>query len=163
MTNTRITDPEILELRYPVVLQRFELRGGSGGSGRFRGGDGVVRELLFRRATVLSVLSERRATRPYGMAGGLPGAPGLNLLLRRDGRTINLGGKSSVSVEPGDVFRLLTPGGGGFGPPEEGAEGVPPALQDPQDLWAPPAPSRPPQTFAERGSVFEYRRAQEAV
>uniref|UniRef100_A0A674GAY9 5-oxoprolinase, ATP-hydrolysing n=1 Tax=Taeniopygia guttata TaxID=59729 RepID=A0A674GAY9_TAEGU len=101
MTNTRITDPEILELRYPVVLRRFELRAGSGGAGRHRGGDGVIRELQFREPTQLSVLSERRATRPYGMAGGLPGAPGLNLLLRRDGRLINLGGKSSVSVEPG--------------------------------------------------------------
>ncbi|XP_031981320.1 5-oxoprolinase isoform X5 [Corvus moneduloides] len=174
MTNTRITDPEILELRYPVVLRRFELRGGSGGAGRHRGGDGVVRELQFRRATELSVLSERRATRPYGMAGGLPGAPGLNLLLRRDGRLINLGGKSSVSVEPGDVFRLLTPGGGGFGPPEDGTGGDPRDPPDPQDLWAPQsspkppnpasAPSAPaPQTFLERGSVFEFRQAQEAV
>uniref|UniRef100_A0A8C3UN50 5-oxoprolinase n=1 Tax=Catharus ustulatus TaxID=91951 RepID=A0A8C3UN50_CATUS len=101
MTNTRITDPEILELRYPVVLRRFELRAGSGGAGRCRGGDGVIRELQFRRGAELAVLSERRATRPYGMAGGLPGAPGLNLLLRRDGRVINVGGKGQVSVEPG--------------------------------------------------------------
>ncbi|XP_048142289.1 5-oxoprolinase isoform X1 [Corvus hawaiiensis] len=108
------------------------------------------------------------------MAGGLPGAPGLNLLLRRDGRLINLGGKSSVSVEPGDVFRLLTPGGGGFGPPEDGTGGDPRDPPDPQDLWAPQsspkppnpasAPSAPaPQTFLERGSVFEFRQAQEAV
>ncbi|XP_071274326.1 5-oxoprolinase [Agelaius tricolor] len=171
MTNTRITDPEILEMRYPVVLRRFELRAGSGGAGRHRGGDGVVRELQFRAPTQLSVLSERRATRPYGMAGGLPGAPGLNLLLRRDGRVINLGGKSSVCVEPGDVFRLLTPGGGGYGPPEDGAGGAPQDPPDPQDLWAPQnpqnaqnAPNPPtPQTFLERGSVFEFRQAQEAV
>ncbi|XP_055656322.1 5-oxoprolinase isoform X4 [Falco peregrinus] len=151
MTNTRITDPEILEQRYPVVLQRFELRRGSGGSGRCRGGDGVVRELLFREDMVLSVLSERRAVRPYGLRGGSPGAPGLNLLLRRDGRTINLGAKTSVPVEPGDVFRLQTPGGGGFGSPGDGGE--------------PEETARPlvPQSFAERGSVFEYRRAQEAV
>ncbi|XP_049676096.1 5-oxoprolinase isoform X2 [Accipiter gentilis] len=151
MTNTRITDPEILEQRYPVVLQRFELRRGSGGAGRCRGGDGVIRELLFREDMVLSVLSERRAVRPYGLRGGSPGAPGLNLLLRRDGRTINLGAKTSVPVEPGDVFRLQTPGGGGFGSPGEGG--------DPEEAAEPPAP----RSFAERGSVFEYRRAQEAV
>ncbi|KAM6033035.1 5-oxoprolinase [Chlamydotis macqueenii] len=151
MTNTRITDPEILELRYPVVLRRFELRPGSGGAGRWRGGQGVTRELLFRRDALLSVLSERRARRPYGLHGGSPGAPGLNLLLRRDGRTINLGAKASVPVEPGDVFHLETPGGGGFGSPEDDAE--------PREGAVPPAP----RGFAERGSLFEYRQAQEAV
>ncbi|CAM9306402.1 unnamed protein product, partial [Bubo scandiacus] len=125
--------------RYPVVLQRFELRRGSGGAGRCRGGDGVVRELLFREELVLSVLSERRAVRPYGLRGGSPGAPGLNLLLRRDGRTINLGAKTSVTVEPGDVFRLQTPGGGGFGSPKDGG--------DPEEPPEPPAP----RSFAERG------------
>ncbi|NXX64009.1 OPLA oxoprolinase, partial [Scopus umbretta] len=83
--------------------------------------------------------------------GGSPGALGLNLLLRRDGRTINLGAKTSVPVEPGDVFRLQTPGGGGFGCPGDGA--------DPEEATEPPAP----RSFAERGSLFEYRRAQEAV
>ncbi|XP_071659812.1 5-oxoprolinase [Patagioenas fasciata] len=163
MTNTRVTDPEILETRYPVVLRRFELRGGSGGAGRWPGGDGVTRELLFRRDLVLSVLSERRAVPPYGMAGGLPGARGLNLLLRRDGRTINLGGKASVDVEPGDVFRLLTPGGGGYGPPGEGDgdQGAPPGDRGhPRDPRDPPAP---PRSFLERGSLFEFRRAQETV
>ncbi|XP_074000836.1 LOW QUALITY PROTEIN: 5-oxoprolinase [Numenius arquata] len=156
MTNTRITDPEVLELRYPVVLRRFELRGGSGGAGRWRGGEGVRRELQFRQETVLSVLSERRVTRPYGLRGeGSPGAPGLNLLLRRDGRTINLGPKSSVPVEPGDVFLLQTPGGGGFGSPEDGG--------DPQVGGDPEEGTGPPRSFAERGSLFEYRRAQEAV
>ncbi|XP_054983894.1 5-oxoprolinase isoform X2 [Sorex araneus] len=149
MTNTRITDPEILESRYPVILRRFELRAGSGGRGRFRGGDGVVRELLFREEAVLSVLTERRAFQPYGLHGGEPGARGLNLLIRKDGRTVNLGGKTSVSVYPGDVFCLHTPGGGGYGDPEDPA----------------PEPGAPPQSsvFAERGSVYEYRRAQEAV
>nr|KAF6395886.1 5-oxoprolinase, ATP-hydrolyzing [Molossus molossus] len=149
MTNTRITDPEILESRYPVILRRFELRLGSGGRGRFRGGDGVVRELLFREEALLSVLTERRAFRPYGLHGGEPGARGLNLLIRKDGRTVNLGGKTSVSVYPGDVFCLHTPGGGGYGDPE-----------DP----APPlgSPAQPP-AFSKRGSVYEYRRAQEAV
>lgn len=124
MTNTRITDPEILELRYPVVVRRFELRRGSGGSGRFRGGDGVRRELQFRAPLVLSVLSERRVTQPYGMQGGAAGARGVNLLQRCDGRVLSLGPKACVSVGPGDVFILLTPGGGGFGTPEEdGGEG----------------------------------------
>ncbi|XP_064910786.1 5-oxoprolinase isoform X2 [Columba livia] len=149
--------------RYPVVLRRFALRGGSGGAGRWPGGDGVIRELLFRRALLLSVLSERRAVPPYGMAGGHPGARGLNLLLRRDGRTVSLGGKSSVTVEPGDVFRLLTPGGGGYGPPGEGdgAGGDPPGDRGPpRDPRDPPVP---PRSFLERGSLFEFRRAQETV
>ncbi|KAM6171639.1 5-oxoprolinase isoform 2-T2 [Erethizon dorsatum] len=149
MTNTRITDPEILESRYPVILRRFELRPDSGGRGRFRGGDGIVRELLFREEALLSVLTERRAFRPYGLHGGEPGASGLNLLIRKDGRTVNLGAKTSVTVYPGDVFCLHTPGGGGYGDPEDPA----------------PAPSSLPQfpAFSERGSVYEYRRAQEAV
>uniref|UniRef100_A0A8B9SVJ5 5-oxoprolinase, ATP-hydrolysing n=1 Tax=Anas platyrhynchos TaxID=8839 RepID=A0A8B9SVJ5_ANAPL len=151
MTNTRITDPEVLEQRYPVVLQRFELRRGSGGAGRYRGGDGVCRELLFRQDMVLSVLSERRAIQPYGLQGGSPGALGLNLLLRRDGPTINLGAKTSVPVQPGDVFCLQTPGGGGFGPPGDAREA--------EDGAEPAAP----RSFVERGSLFEYRRAQEAV
>ncbi|XP_072458758.1 5-oxoprolinase isoform X2 [Notamacropus eugenii] len=149
MTNTRITDPEILESRYPVILRRFELREGSGGRGRFQGGDGVVRELVFREKAQLSVLSERRAFQPYGLHGGEPGAPGLNLLIRKDGRTISLGGKTSVTVFPGDTFCLKTPGGGGYGSPEEPA----------------PAPGSPPRStcFPERGSVYEYRQAQEGV
>lgn len=110
------------------------------------------------------MLSERRVLRPYGLCGGSPGAPGLNLLLRHDGRTINLGAKSSVSVEPGDVFRLLTPGGGGFGAPEDGAgagAGDGDRAED-RERGDPPAPPAPP-AFTERGSVFEYRRAQESV
>ncbi|XP_042319482.1 5-oxoprolinase [Sceloporus undulatus] len=150
MTNTRITDPEILEKRYPVVLKSFQLTPSTGGDGQFRGGDGVRRELQFREEMVLSVLSERRAFRPYGLQGGKKGAPGLNLLIRQDGRTINLGGKTSVPVYPGDVFRLQTPGGGGFGPPS--------AAQHPLQ-----APSSPPagRCFIERGSLFDYRLAQE--
>ncbi|KAL4690132.1 hypothetical protein H8957_004105 [Semnopithecus entellus] len=149
MTNTRITDPEILESRYPVILRRFELRRGSGGRGRFRGGDGVTRELVFREEALLSVLTERRAFQPYGLHGGEPGARGLNLLIRKNGRTVNLGGKTSVTVYPGDVFCLHTPGGGGYGDPEDPA----------------PPPGSPPQAlaFPEHGSVYEYRRAQEAV
>lgn len=105
----------MLERRYPVVLERFSLRRGSGGAGRHRGGDGVERQIRFRRPLKLSILTERRAHRPYGMAGGQPGQAGLNLLIKADGRTINLGSKATVHVQAGDRFRLLTPGGGGYG------------------------------------------------
>lgn len=82
MTNTRITDPEILERRYPLVLHRFCLRPGSGGGGRWRGGDGVVREVEFLRPMTAAILSERRTTRPFGVCGGGDAQPGLNLLLK---------------------------------------------------------------------------------
>ena len=117
MTNTRITDPEILEQRYPVILHRFGLRERSGGEGLFRGGNGIIREMEFRKQIVVSVLSERRANSPRGMNGGANGARGMNLLVKKDGRRINLGGKNTVEVEPGDVIRILTPGGGGWGTP----------------------------------------------
>ncbi|KAI9183556.1 hypothetical protein H9P43_004474 [Blastocladiella emersonii ATCC 22665] len=100
MTNTRITDPEILERRYPVVLRQFSLRKGSGGAGKWRGGDGVVRELEFTVPLQVSVLTERRVHSPYGLAGGHSGEPGRNLLIKGGGdggkRTINLGGKCTV-------------------------------------------------------------------
>ncbi|KAJ8010689.1 hypothetical protein DPEC_G00077730 [Dallia pectoralis] len=111
MTNTRITDPEILEKRYPVVLEHFSLRPESGGAGKYRGGDGVIRKLRFRNKVVLSILTERRSTRPYGLHGGECGASGLNLLHRVDGRVLNLGAKTTVNLEPGDMFSLYTPGG----------------------------------------------------
>ncbi|CAK4080949.1 unnamed protein product [Aphanomyces euteiches] len=115
MTNTRITDPEILEKRYPVILNTFGLRQGSGGSGKFVGGEGVHRELKFLVPMTVSILSERRAFQPYGLAGGGPGARGHNLLTYTDGRTINLGGKNTVEVQAGDVLAILSPGGGGYG------------------------------------------------
>uniref|UniRef100_A0A3Q0QXW5 5-oxoprolinase, ATP-hydrolysing n=1 Tax=Amphilophus citrinellus TaxID=61819 RepID=A0A3Q0QXW5_AMPCI len=151
MTNTRITDPEILEKRYPVILEQFSLRPDSGGAGKYRGGDGVVRKLLFRNKVVLSVLTERRSTRPYGLRGGEDGAPGLNLLHRTDGRVLNLGAKTSISLEPGDMFCLYTPGGGGYGKEEEA------------NNRAQTKRRRLNETFPERGSVFEYRMAQEGV
>jgi len=118
MSNTRITDAEILERRYPILLHEFTIRTGSGGRGRHRGGDGVVREIEFLRPMSAAILSERRVFPPYGLAGGEPGARGLNLLIRKDGRVISLGGKNEVYVEPGDRIRLETPGGGGYGPPQ---------------------------------------------
>lgn len=111
MTNTRITDLEIMEQRYPIVLQKFSLRtDNSGGDGYFKGGEGVQRELLFRKPVTLSVLTERRAIHNYGLEGGQPGKVGLNLLKKHDGRVINLGGKTAIDVEAGDVFSMLTPG-----------------------------------------------------
>lgn len=115
MTNTRITDPESLERRYPVILRRFGLRSGSGGRGARRGGDGVVREVEFRLPMTASILSERRAFAPYGMRGGGDGARGLNTLLRQNEVRVNVGGKASVRVGPGDRFVVETPGGGAWG------------------------------------------------
>ncbi len=110
MTNTRITDPEILESRFPVRLIEFSLRRGSGGPGRFRGGDGLVRELEFLEPMHVSILSERRVLAPFGLAGGAPGARGRNTHAGRD-----IGGKASIDVAAGERVRIETPGGGGFG------------------------------------------------
>lgn len=115
MTNTRITDPEIFEQRYPVILHRFGLREKSGGGGIRRGGDGLVREIEFRRPVVVSILSERRVHAPRGLKGGCDGARGANYLIRRDRRKVYLGGKNSIHVEAGETLLILTPGGGGWG------------------------------------------------
>ena len=93
MTNTRITDPEILERRYPVLLREFSIRRGSGGGGKFRGGDGLIREFEFMAPMKAAVLSERRVFAPFGLAGGQPGARGVNRFIRRDGRILELGGQ----------------------------------------------------------------------
>ena len=114
-TNTRITDPEILERRYPVLLREFGLRSGSGGDGAHKGGDGVVREIEPLRDLTMSILSERRALHPYGMAGGEDGACGRNLLVKGDGLTINMGGRCSGKIGVGERLRIETPGGGGYG------------------------------------------------
>lgn len=121
MTNTRATDPEVLELRHPVRLERFALRRGSGGDGRWRGGDGVVRELTFLAPLRLSLLAQHRVVRPYGAAGGLTGQPGRQRVVRADGRVEELGGIDGCDVGPGDRLVLETPGGGGWGEPGEGA------------------------------------------
>jgi len=115
MTNTRITDPEILERRYPVLLRRFGIREGSGGAGRFNGGDGLVREIEFLQPLNVAILSERRVFPPYGLAGGQPGSRGRNIFIAKNGRTLNLGGKNEIQAEVGDRIRILTPGGGGYG------------------------------------------------
>ena len=116
MTNTRITDPEILESRYPVVLEEFAIRKGSGGIGKFNGGDGLVRIFKFLDDLNLSVLTERRGSyRPYGLEGGAEGAPGENYLQKINGQLVNLSAKNSLQVHPGERLILKTPGGGAFG------------------------------------------------
>lgn len=115
-TNTRITDPEILEKRYPVILREFSLRKDSGGRGEHQGGNGVIREIEPLRPLLMSILSERRTLKPYGMAGGEDGASGLNLVVRNDGVLINIGGRCTKSIDIGERLRIQTPGGGGYGP-----------------------------------------------
>ncbi|MFI7011456.1 hydantoinase B/oxoprolinase family protein [Streptomyces sp. NPDC050145] len=117
MTNSRLTDPEVLEWRLPVLLEEFAVRAGSGGAGRRRGGDGAVRRIRFREPMSVSVLSGHRRVPPYGMAGGEPGALGANSVLRADGSVERLEGVDSADLEPGDVLIVETPGGGGYGPP----------------------------------------------
>jgi len=119
MTNTRITDPEILESRYPVLLREFSLRKQSGGAGRFHGGDGLVREIEFLKPLTVSILSERRNHTPYGLYGGEPGAKGENEWIKADGSRKNLGGKNLFNAKAGDRIRIMTPGGGGYGRSED--------------------------------------------
>ena len=116
MTNTRITDPEIVEHRYPVRIERFAVRRGSGGAGRHAGGDGIVREYVFLAPMSLSLLTQHRAEGPYGLAGGAPGQPGTQRLVRANGDVLTLGSVDGRDVQPGDRMILETPGGGGWGP-----------------------------------------------
>jgi 5-oxoprolinase (ATP-hydrolysing) len=116
MTNTRITDAEVLEVRYPVRLVRFARRHGSGGAGRRRGGDGIVRRYAFRAPVRVSILSERRSVAPWGLEGGGAAACGRNAALRSDGSVVELGGHATVDLAAGDELLIETPGGGGFGP-----------------------------------------------
>jgi 5-oxoprolinase (ATP-hydrolysing) len=115
MTNSRITDPEVLEWRFPVALETFAIRRGSGGAGRRRGGDGVIRRLRFLEPMAAGILSGRRLYPPFGLKGGQPGAPGRNAVIRRDGTMEPLGFRAEVEMEAGDVFLIETPGGGGYG------------------------------------------------
>ncbi|MHC0433094.1 hydantoinase B/oxoprolinase family protein [Streptomyces sp. O3] len=129
MTNSRLTDPEILEWRLPVLLEEFAVREGSGGAGRWRGGDGAVRRLRFREAMTVSTLSGHRRVPPYGMAGGAPGALGANRVERADGAVRELAGSDSARLAPGDVLVVRTPGGGGYG---RAPDGDPAATADPE-------------------------------
>lgn len=116
MTNTRITDPEVFEKRYPVLLREFSIRPGSGGDGLHPGGDGIIRDIEFLVPGVqVSILSERRAREPHGATGGGNGAMGQNIWARNDGTLFNLGGKATATFSKGDRIIIKTPGGGGWG------------------------------------------------
>jgi len=114
MTNTRITDPEILEHRYPVRLEEFSIRKGSGGTGKWKGGDGVKRVITFLDPVNLSVLTQRRSSGPYGLYGGENGKPGCQRVVRKNGDVITLNSVHNINLEAGDRFIMETPGGGGF-------------------------------------------------
>ena len=118
MTNSRLTDPEVLEWRFPVLLEEFSIRRGSGGTGRWRGGDGALRRVRFLETMTAAILSGHRLVPPYGSAGGSAGGTGANRVLRSDGSTVALPGSAKIAMHPGDVFVIETPGGGGFGAAE---------------------------------------------
>ena len=115
MTNTRSTDPEVLETRFPVRLEEFSIRKNSGGKGKFNGGDGVTRKLRFLEPMTVTTLCSHRRVKPFGLNGGSPGDCGKEWLERTDGKILNLNGNDSCEVEPNDLFVMQTPGGGGFG------------------------------------------------
>jgi 5-oxoprolinase (ATP-hydrolysing) len=117
MTNTRMTDPEVLENRFPVRLEEFSIRKGSGEQGAFVGGDGIVRKLRFLTEMTATVLTSHRKTAPFGAAGGAAGKRGENAVIRTDGTRVPLGGNAQVTMGVGDIFVLKSPGGGGFGDP----------------------------------------------
>ena len=115
MTNTRITDPEILEFRYPVRLDKFEIRKGSGGSGQWSGGNGIIRQFYFKALLEVNILSQHRLAAPYGMKGGQPGKRGEQFIVRSNKKKVKLKGVDGLQVNPGDRFVIKTPGGGGWG------------------------------------------------
>jgi 5-oxoprolinase (ATP-hydrolysing) len=115
MTNSRLTDPEVLEFRFPVRLESYEVRQGSGGAGRWSGGNGGIRRVRFLEPMTASILSNGRKHPSFGMAGGSPGQVGINRVVRADGRVEDLDHIGSAEMQPGDVFEIHTPGGGGFG------------------------------------------------
>ena len=129
MTNTRLTDPEVLEWRYPVMLDSFSVRRGSGGAGAFVGGSGCERRIRFLEDMELVIVSNHRIVPPYGMAGGEPGQCGRNWVERANGTVSQLSGRAGTHVGPGDVFVLQTPTGGGYGPAAERAEPLPEAAE----------------------------------
>jgi 5-oxoprolinase (ATP-hydrolysing) len=159
MTNTRITDAEVFERRYPVILREFSLRPGSGGNGQHWGGDGVIRDIEFRIPVTVSILSERRVYRPYGMEGGGDGQCGLNVWVRKIDvpdknsdaitdpvneedeswesdvlyRHINLGGKNSAQMKKGERIIVMTPGGGAWG--KEGSQSLVVQKENPKLAW----------------------------
>ena len=118
MTNSRMTDPEVMETRFPVIVEEFSIRRGSGGAGRWRGGDGATRRIRFREPMAANILANRRKVAPCGLAGGADGAPGRNWVERADGTIETLGATGSADLAAGDAFVIETPGGGGYGKAE---------------------------------------------
>ena len=114
MTNTRMTDPEVLESRFPVRVDEFSIRRGSGGQGAWRGGDGITRKLAFLEPMTVTVLSSHRVTEPAGSMGGGAGKCGENMIARHDGALEKLQGNDAAQMREGDVFIMHTPGGGGY-------------------------------------------------
>lgn len=117
MTNSRLTDPEVLEMKFPVLLREFSIRRGSGGAGRWRGGDGTVRRIEFRAPLSGALLANHRRIAPFGLDGGEPALPGTARIVRATGEIEVLGATARFDVRPGDVLEIATPGGGGFGAP----------------------------------------------
>ena len=115
MTNTRLTDPEVLEARFPVLLESFAIRQNSGGQAKYNGGNGVIRKLRFLEPMTASILSNHRQIEPYGMAGGNPGNVGKNWVQRSDGKIEILGSTACAELDENDSFVIKTPGGGGYG------------------------------------------------
>jgi 5-oxoprolinase (ATP-hydrolysing) len=118
MTNSRLTDPEVFEFRFPVRLESYAIRSGSGGAGRWHGGDGGVRRVRFLEPMTASILSNGRVQGSFGMAGGQAGQPGINRVLRRDGTVEAVAHIGQAEMLAGDIFEIATPGGGGYGTPE---------------------------------------------
>jgi 5-oxoprolinase (ATP-hydrolysing) len=117
MTNSRLTDPEVLEFRFPVMVEEFSIRHGSGGNGQWHGGDGIIRRLKFLEAMSANILSNNRLNAPFGLNGGDEGKVGVNRLERADGSIVDMAASDEVDVEPGDTLIIETPGGGGYGRP----------------------------------------------
>jgi 5-oxoprolinase (ATP-hydrolysing) len=115
MTNSRMTDPEVMETRFPVIVEEFSIRKGSGGAGQWHGGDGATRRIRFREPMAANILANRRQIAPSGLADGQDAAPGRNWVERADGRTEMLAATGSADLAAGDVFVIETPGGGGYG------------------------------------------------
>jgi len=118
MTNTRLTDPEVLEWRFPVRLETFEIRKNSGGKGKHKGGEGVNRQMRFLESMTVNIIAGHRIVPPYGIAGGEPGAVGENYVVHSDQKVTNIGTKGQIEVNKNDIFILKTPGGGGYGNPD---------------------------------------------
>lgn len=119
MTNTRITDVEIIERRYPVIIKNFSLRKHSHGKGKYNGGDGIIRSFFFLKPMKVSILSERRVFAPFGLEGGKAGQKGFNYYIKSNGTVYNIGSKNTIPVDKGDEIVIMTPGGGGYGFPED--------------------------------------------